>query len=150
ITAPDGGTIAYTYDGELMTETRWIGAVAGTVNRTYDENFRLTSLRINGADPTLFSYDRDNLLTQAGDLRLTRDQQNGLLTGTTRGNGGDGWSYNGFGEPVDYAASYSGAVFYATHFDRDSLGRITAKTETIGGVTDAYVYTYDIAGRLTD
>ena len=27
---------------------------------------------------------------------------------------------------------------------------MTSKTETIGGVTDTYVYTYDLAGRLTD
>ncbi|MGE0082861.1 MAG: hypothetical protein AB7S75_00425 [Desulfococcaceae bacterium] len=31
---------------------------------------------------------------------------------------------------------------------RDNAGRITAKTETSGGVTSDYVYTYDPAGRL--
>ena len=29
-----------------------------------------------------FSYDADGLLTAAGNLTLTRDAQNGLLTGT--------------------------------------------------------------------
>ena len=34
-------------------------------------------------------------------------------------------------------------------YARDKLGRITQKTETIGGVTDVYDYTYDLAGRLS-
>ncbi len=34
-------------------------------------------------------------------------------------------------------------------FVRDKLGRITQKTETIGGVTSTYGYTYDSTGRLT-
>jgi RHS repeat-associated protein len=35
-------------------------------------------------------------------------------------------------------------------YTRDSLGRITQKVETIGGVTTTTVYGYDQAGRLTD
>jgi RHS repeat-associated protein len=35
-------------------------------------------------------------------------------------------------------------------YTRDKLGRITQKTETIGGSTNTFVYTYDTAGRLTD
>jgi RHS repeat-associated protein len=34
-------------------------------------------------------------------------------------------------------------------YTRDSLGRISQKTETIQGVTTTYGYTYDTAGRLT-
>ena len=33
-------------------------------------------------------------------------------------------------------------------YDRDALGRITSKTETISGITDVYDYRYDLAGRL--
>lgn len=36
------------------------------------------------------------------------------------------------------------------HKTRDALGRLTQKTETIGGVTDVYNYAYDTAGQLTD
>src|SRR6185503_19339580 len=34
-------------------------------------------------------------------------------------------------------------------YTRDKLGRITQKTETVGGVADTYSYSYDLAGRLT-
>ena len=33
-------------------------------------------------------------------------------------------------------------------YERDPLGRIVKKTETIEGKTDVYVYEYDPAGRL--
>ena len=33
-------------------------------------------------------------------------------------------------------------------YSRDKLGRISDKTEAIGGVSDIYGYKYDLAGRL--
>ncbi len=61
----------------------------------------------------------------------------------------DAWTYNGFGEVATYTAAYLGTQIFAQQFTRDKLGRITQKTETIGGATDTYAYTYDLAGRLT-
>ena len=49
-------------------------------------------------------------------------------------------------EPTDYQATVSGAPVYRTQFTRDALGRITQKIETINGVTDTYVYSYDLRG----
>ena len=62
----------------------------------YDNNFRVTSRSINGANTINFGYDNDSLLTQAGALTLSRNPQNGLLTGTTLGNVTDSWTYNDF------------------------------------------------------
>jgi RHS repeat-associated protein len=79
----------------------------------------------------------------------TRDAANDLLTGTTLGNITDTRTYNTFAESLTYTASYSGAPFYAAHYTRDPLGRITQKVETIHGSTDTFDYTYDLAGRLS-
>lgn len=69
LTAPDGGTLSYAYDGLLETGSTWAGTVAGSVTRAYDADFRVTSLRVNGGDPVPFSYDADSLLIQAGGPR---------------------------------------------------------------------------------
>src|SRR5262249_27285504 len=148
ITAPDGGTLTYAYDSSLLTSTIWSGTVAGSVSRTYDNNFRLTALQVNGANSIALGYDNDSLLTSAGSLTLTRDAQTGLITGTALGNTPDTPTYNGFGELASFMAAYSSATLYQTQFTRDLLGRIMTKTETIGGVTDTYTYHYDQAGRL--
>jgi RHS repeat-associated protein len=150
IAAPGGVTLGYTYDGSLLTGTTWTGPVAGSVTRTYDTDFRVASDQVNGANPVAFQYDQDSLLTGAGVLTLTRHPQHGLLTGTTLGSVTDSFSYSSFGDLSTYQASYGGSPLINAQYTRDSLGRITQKVETIGGVTDTYTYGYDLAGRLID
>jgi RHS repeat-associated protein len=150
IAAPGGVGLSYTHDGSLLLGTTWSGPVAGSVTRTYDTDFRVATESINSGNPVTFQYDSDSLLTQAGSLSLTRNTQNGLLTGTTVGSVSDTRTYSTFGELSTYQANYSGSTLINTQYARDALGRITQKTETIGGVTDTYTYGYDQAGRLTD
>jgi RHS repeat-associated protein len=153
LTAPDGGTLAYTYDGALVTSETWggpAGAVAGSVSRTYDADFRLASESVNGANPITFGYDPDSLLIQAGAINLSRDPQHGLVTGTTLGALTDTRSYSTFGEVASYRAAFGAAALLEMQYSRDSLGRITQKTETIDGATETVAYAYDLAGRLTE
>lgn len=150
ITAPDNGQLAYTYDGSLLKDTTWTGTIAGSVNRTYNADFNVTELKVNGTDPIAFQYDNDQLLTQAGSLTLIRNAQNGLLTGTTQGSLTDSYVYNAFGETSQYQAKYATAEFYKTAFTRDKLGRISQKVETVNGNSHTYDYAYDTAGRLIE
>jgi RHS repeat-associated protein len=120
------------------------------VSRTYDNEFRISSLSINGGNTINFKYDNDGLLIQAGDLLLSRDTKNGLAMGIALGRVTTAWGYNGFGESVSSSAAYNGMAFYTAQYTRDKLGRITQKAETIAGMTDTYSYTYDLAGRLAE
>lgn len=140
--------MSFTYDGSLPLATTWSGTVAGSVSRTYDNSFRITSRSVNGGNTISFTYDQDDLLTSAGSETLTNDSSNGLLTGTSLGVVTDSYAYNGFAEMADYEAQVSGMPVFGTVFERDKLGRITKKTETVNGVTHVFDYTYDTAGRL--
>lgn len=148
IAAPGGINLAYSYDGFLLIGETWSGPVTGSAGYTYDNNFRVIASTVNSGNSISYQYDEDDLLTQAGALALNYNAQNSLLTGTTLGSVNDTWGYNGFGEPVAYTASYNATPLYDLGFTRDNLGRITQKVETIGGVTDTYGYSYDLAGRL--
>lgn len=153
ISAPGGVGLAYTYDGSLLTGTTWTGPIAGSVARTYDNNFRVTSLSVNGANSINLTYDNDSLLTGVGTLTLTRDAQNGLLTGTTIGGATgikDTLSYNSLAEVTAYNAAFNATSLYNVNYARDGIGRITTKTETISGVTTTFTYAYDLAGRLIE
>jgi YD repeat-containing protein len=110
----------------------------------------VVSQSVNGANTVNYSYDNDGLLTNAGDLSLTRDAENGLLSATELGVVNDAWTYNTFGEPTNYTAKASGSDAYSATFTRDALGRITTKNETVGATSHLYVYTYDASGRLTN
>jgi len=142
ITAP-GSTLAYAYDGALPLSETWSGAVAGYVGVSYDNNFRV-STRTVGPTPISFVYDTDGLLTGAGAMSLSRDVQNGLLTGTSLAGVTTSQGYNEFGE----ISAFSSSAPFATSYSRDKLGRIMQKVETVQGVTTTYDYVYDAAGRL--
>ena len=122
----------------------------GSVSRVYDTNFRISSQSVNGANTVNFGYDNDSLLTTAGSLTITRNAQNGLISGSTLGAVTDTRGYSTFGELSTYTANVSGAPVFSVTYTRDKLGRITQKVETLQGVTDTFVYAYVTAGRLTD
>jgi len=150
ITAPDGGTLSFTYDGNLLLSENWAGTVSGSVSRTYDNDFRVTSQSVNSANTVSFNYDADSLLTGTGALTVTRDPQTGLITGTTLGVVTDSSGYSNFAELSSYSASVDGSPVFDVQYTRDALGRITEKTETVQGTSHTYAYNYDLAGRLTD
>lgn len=147
--APNNGLeISLGYDGFLPVSETLSGPVSGTITRTYNNDFNLSGLTVNG---TLipFAYDKDGLLTQAGSLAFTRNAQNGLITGTTLGGIATSQGYTTFGEVSQYSAAQGGASALDIQYAYDKLGRITQKTEALFGepaVTTGYVY--DPAGRL--
>ena len=149
VTAPGGETLSYSYDGSLLLNTTWAGAINGSVSRTYNNNFWITSHMVNGGSTINYQYDNDGLLTGAGNLTIGRNAQNGLITGTTLGSVNDTLGYNTFGEVVDYRAKYNTTDIFSIQFNRDKLGRITEKTETVDSATRMYNYEYDEIGRLT-
>ena len=132
ITAPDGGSLAYIYDGFLPTSTVWNGAIAGTVSRAYNNDFQVIGLSV-GTDTIAHTYDND-----------------GLLTGTTLGSITTSTTYNTFGELDTETAAYGSTIQYAANATRDLLGRITRKEETIEDVTTTYDYDYDLSGCLIE
>lgn len=148
ITTPEGNVLVYQMDGPLVETTTWSGEVAGSVERTYDENFRVETISVNGANPIAYGYDDDGLITQAGNLVLERDPATGFLTDTTLGVVTTHYDYSDFGELEAMIASVSGTPMYTTSYVRDDLGRIATKVEMIDGETTTYVYGYDPAGRL--
>jgi RHS repeat-associated protein len=120
------------------------------VARTYEATGRIDTLTVNGTLAASFDYDRDGLLTTAGDLTINRSQTTGLVSDTELGIVTDAWTYNPFGEPETYEAKISGTPVYSVDFERDKLGRIVRKTETIQGSTTVFDYRYDAAGRLEE
>lgn len=150
VSREQGSDITYTYDGALPVETTWSGTVVGRVNRIFDNNFLLISLSVNGTNAIELTYDPDGLLIQVGNLILTRSAESGLVKNTALGIVSDTLSYDVFGAPATYAASQNGNAVYSAAYDRDILGRIVTKRESIGGIEHTFTYAYDPASRLTE
>jgi RHS repeat-associated protein len=149
LTSTSGEDLAYTYDGSLVTGTTWSGPVAGNVGIDYDHFLRVSATDVNGAQSAARGYDLDGLLTQAGSLTLTRHPQHGLVTATSLGVVTDSRTYTTFGEPDTYTATADGNPALSITYTRDSLGRITQKTESVlSGTAHTTTYGYDDRGRL--
>ena len=111
--------------------------------------FEIESRSVNGAHTVSFGYDDDRLLTQAGALTLERAPANGQITGSTLGLVTTSRGHNGFGELEAYSAAFDATPLFEVSYTRDNLGRIKTREETLGGVTDNYVYDYNPAGQLS-
>jgi RHS repeat-associated protein len=150
VTGPSGQNLSYGYDGSLLTTMTWAGEVAGTVAATYDNNFKIAALSVNGGPQVEFAYDGDGLLSQAGSLTINRGETNSAVTGTVVGVVTTSLSYTPFGELAAHTASVSGTNLFGATLGRDALGRISNSTETVAGTTTLKAYTYDLTGRLTE
>jgi RHS repeat-associated protein len=146
-----GISLAYAYQGAILSGATWSGVFTGSVTRTYDSDFRVTAIQVNGSDPVAISYDADNLPVQVGALVMTRTGDRRFITGTTLGATSDSLTYSGFREPATFTAIHQGTILCAfTNISFDALGRILEQTEAIGGATRTLAFDYDPAGRLRE
>jgi RHS repeat-associated protein len=144
-----GEALAYSYNGPLLISSALSGTVAGTVSRSYNDNFWVSSESLGGSNTVNFTYDNDGFVTKAGSLTVKLNAKDSLITGTTLGGLTDARTYNTFGELTAIKDKYKTTALYAATYTRDADGRISGKTETVGGASNTYVYTFDAAGRLT-
>jgi RHS repeat-associated protein len=144
-----GGEFSLSYDGPLVTQTRWTGTVTGQIDQTADAFFRLASNSVNGGNTVAYIYDNDGLLSTAGALSIARNATTGLVTATTLGTVADTWSYNSFGEITGYSSAAGGEAWVLS-YTRDLLGRIIQIQETRGTTNQTFAYSYDTGGRLAE
>jgi RHS repeat-associated protein len=125
----------------------------GSVSTDRNSDFNVSSQTVNGitgaASQVNYSYDNDLLLTGVGAESITRHAMTGLIASTTLDSSNDAFTYNSFGELTDYVVKHGATDKFAMTITRDALGRVATKSETMGSTTNAFVYTYDSAGRLT-
>jgi RHS repeat-associated protein len=150
LSAPGGVALAFNYDGMLPEQVTWSGLVSGTVAVSHNNDAQVATQSVNGGNEVSFGYDDDGFLTLAGDLSLSRDPANGLLTGTTLGSITTARQYDGFGELAQLEAKASAASIFHNGYTRDDAGRILRAVETVGGSTLNVEYAYDEAGRLKE
>ena len=95
-----------------------------------------------------YTYDNDGLLTGAGSFAITRNAGNGLPEAVTGGALSLSRTFNGYGEVDAQDYSIGGQNLTSWNLIRNNNGKITNKSETVGGTSSDYIYTYDEMGRL--
>ncbi len=147
IQAP-GSSRSFAYQGALLATSTSGGVTQGTVNWTYDNDFRVSSTNLDGGHALAYQYDADSEITDIGPMHFTLSPQTGLVTGASLGAVNDVLSYRATGELTGYSASAGGTSLYSESYVVDKLGRVQGHTETIEGITTVWDYRYDATGRL--
>jgi RHS repeat-associated protein len=142
-----GESMAYTYDGNLLTSATYSGTLNQPLSYTYNDDFDVILFDYAGGTQS-YSYDLDGLLTGVGGYTITRNAQNGLPEAVSGAGLNIDRTFNGYGELASQSVSVNSQPVVAWTLTRDDNGRITDKTETVEGQTNHYVYTYDAVGRL--
>ncbi len=148
VISPNGDSLLYQYDGQLPKYVRWTGSVNGNIKVRYNNDMKVLAETINNKDSINFVYDKDGLLTNAGALKLKSSTANNLLLSDTLGNVVTNYTYNSLGEIASQQSLFGSVVLYQVNYTRDSLGRVSEKTETIQGIATKYDYVYDVKGQL--
>ena len=142
-----GETIAYGYDGSLVTSEAMVGTLNQSLSYIYDNDFNVKSFAYAGAANS-YSYDNDGLLIGSGDFVITRNTGNGLPEKMSGGSLIVNRVFSGYGEIESQDYSIAGTSRTSWSVVRDKNGRIIQKTQSGEGVTSQLDYTYDSMGRL--
>ncbi|WP_234023199.1 DNRLRE domain-containing protein [Sorangium cellulosum] len=152
ITGPAGVSLAFVYDGLLLTRQTWTGTGFGSgfgrVQWTHDNDFRIDTETVTGGATINYDYDLDGYVSQVAGLTVSRHPANGLYTGSTVGIVSDTVTPDAYGAMATYVAQSGGSTIYEVTYTPDELGRVQSMTETIQGDTHTYEYAYDLAGLL--
>jgi RHS repeat-associated protein len=140
-------SITYGYDGKFVTSENLNGTLNQTLAYTYNDDFNIISLTYSGRTET-YTYDADGLLTGAGSFTISRNAGNGLPEAVAGGSLNLSRTFNGHGEVDTQDYSIAGQNLTSWNQTRNNNGRITNKSETVGGISSDYIYTYDAMGRL--
>jgi RHS repeat-associated protein len=154
-----GQTVTHSYDDDgLLT-----GAGGFTISRNDNNGLPETVTdgalqidraftgygEIDGVDLTsTHNYDDDGLFTGAGGFTMSRNNDNGLPESVADSTLLLGRAFTGYGEIGGVNLTVNDSDLVSWNLTRDDMGRITAKSQTIGETTTAYTYTYDPVGRL--
>lgn len=66
-------TLTYEYDGNLITNEAWSGALSGSVLPEFTDDFLLRTEGVNGAHHVDFGRDHDSLPILIGDVLFDED-----------------------------------------------------------------------------
>lgn len=144
--------LTYAYNGSLVTGVTWNGAANGGFAYTYDNNFFITSLRLNGVTLSV-TRDQDGNVTGYGPFTFDRGGPAGAQSQIGDSALTISLAYDDLVRLDNRSHTVGGQSVYAIDLDYESLGqnsqgRIARKTETVASVTHVYTYSYDLDGQL--
>jgi hypothetical protein len=136
-------SIAYDYDGKLLTGITYQGELNQSITQGYNTDFLLNSLSYAG-DSTAIAYDNDSLVTGIHGYTIGLKADNALPESLSDNTFMQSRGYNGYGEVDTVSTQVKNQNTYNYSLSYNDLGQIISKQETLhDGAVNNYVYSYD-------
>jgi len=148
--ASPGQSLAYQYDGSLLTGTSFSGVASGEFTYRFDNSFQLVGRTFDAGTERPFTYDDDGLLTGIGSFSITRSGPAGKPGVLSDGVLALGYEFNAEGRLDARLHQVDVMDIYDLDLTHDAASRIIQKTETVAGVSRIYSYIYDLDGQLLE
>jgi RHS repeat-associated protein len=154
VTAPNGSTIGLHYIDSLIFNEEFRlpnSAIIFSLSVAHDDEFRISRHSIAGEN-IAYSYDYDGFPKAAGDLKIYRNAQNGMLAGSELASGPNkietAYEYDGFRDLLRSTTKFNGTTLLDVSYGHDKLSRITSRDELRVGGGESLGFAYDRIGRL--
>ncbi|MDR1460236.1 MAG: hypothetical protein LBI78_01125, partial [Campylobacteraceae bacterium] len=148
IIAPLPELTSYMYDGELLTNINYQGTLNQQISFTYNPDFLPSSITYADEKENLI-YDKDGLLIQINDTKLSRDTCIGVSNKITDGNFERTISYSLYNEKDKTQDKINKKKIYKEDATSvSSNGQILKMTESLYDRDIKYIYSYDKQGRV--
>ena len=109
-------------------------------------NFFLTQMNLNSGSnrvQTSIVRDEDGLVTRYGPFTLSRNGPDATISQISDGALDVAVTYDSLGRVDSRDYKVNGTSLYSYTLTRDNVGKITQKVETMSGVSQTYLYSYD-------
>jgi len=153
ITSPDNVVLSYSYAGNVLTGVTSSGPVSSSLQFSFNSDGTVSAIAVGANSSSMNSvalgYDKDGLLTNAGDEVLTLNNV-GSLSVSTLGKISEAVTFDTYGAPLsDIFKSNPTHVIAQSFYTRDALGRIESVSRNTNGQDHSRSYIYDSQARLT-
>jgi RHS repeat-associated protein len=147
INSSTGENVQFGYTASIRTSNAWSGPISGQFSAQPNNDF-LASSRTVGNSTVSYTYDPDLLMTQAGNLAITRDPASGNITATTLGSVTDQRMFDDRGLMTNYSVFSNAVPVWSMGLAYDLDRRLTNKVESFAAQVNTFGYVYDRLSRL--
>lgn len=148
-TSSSGQSYAVAYDGFLPNSITSSGLVTGAIHYAYTSDHWVRQIQLDGRAPTDFSFNRDGLVTRAGQLALERDPASGRTKKDSIGVVGLVRTYDDRGALRSLELRVAGITRFLEVVAYDSLGRVNAVRDSTSSEDASSSYVFDPLGQLS-
>lgn len=136
------------HDGPLVTYVAWRGPATAAVRYSYDADFSVASIELDGSAGRRLERDQDGRITAIGSFAVSCDGPGGAASAISDARMGITYEFDASGRVAGRTHRVASREFYRLRIGREPGLWIRGREEVIDGATISRTYVSDRDGQL--